>query len=288
MSTNLPNRDRLDDALERLFDREMSADEQDRLARDLEHDPEALACFRDTTDILLALREPVSAPDVTDAVLGRMMPVRRRVARGRRLLSPSRVAVAAALVLAGVGLAVLQKPGRPRTTPTVLRSIELDPLLARMLDPQLAELELADLRMDPGAAAPRVAMIHQRATLNAPPLVFELSPVQSLAGAGEAAATFVPYQLVFENDLKNWLGSNGSIVFEPDIPSDIAIPRVWGPRTPPSEPSPILIQIENLYGWPLKSPPTPDRMLLWPEALELRLDLSEARQVQPSTAPNRQ
>lgn len=280
MSTHRPNREQLDKALERLFDREMPPEEQDRLARELEHEPEALAEFRDTTDILLALREPVSAPDFTDAVLSRMMPARRRVVRGRRLISPGRVAVAAALVLAGVGLALLQQPGKHRTEPMATRNVELDPLLARILDPQLAERELADLRSDEITQGPVVAMMHQRATLNAPPLVFELSPVQSLAGAGDTAAGS-PYQLEHAESASYWLASDGTIVMEPRAPRTLDIPTLFPAPQPPQ----ILVQIEPV-GEPWKALPKrdePDRMLLWPTLLELRLDLSEARQPEPAS-----
>ncbi|MCL4221190.1 MAG: hypothetical protein KJZ65_07460 [Phycisphaerales bacterium] len=265
--------------MDRLFDREMSKEEQDRLALDLERAPEALAMFRDTTNILLALRKPVSTPDLTDAVLSRL-PVRQRMARGRRRLSPGRVAVAAAVLLAGVGLALLQHPGRPRTTPMSVRSIELDPVLARLFDRQLAELEVASLGMEKGEATPRVALIHQRATLNAPPIVFELSPVQSRAGAGDTATTYAPHLQALEDDFKNWLASNGLTL--PGLEGSIGneAPRVLGPRMREPNLPPILIGMQNPEHWLLapQSPPrTPDRMLLWPEALELRLDLSEAR-----------
>lgn len=276
MNMYKPSRDQLDEALERLFDREMPPEEQDCLASELEHDPEALARFRDTTDILLALREPVSAPDVTDAVLRRMMPARRRAVRGRRLLSPGRVAVAAALLLAGVGLALLQQPGKPRTSPMATRSLELDPLVARILDPQLAQHELANLRADGAKPGPAVAMIHQRATLNAPPLVFELSPVQSLAGAGNAAADS-PHQLVLDESVRYWIASDGSIMLEPWESRTLDIPTLF----PAPRRQPIFIQIEPTAGSPWRVLPEqeePDRMLLWPEVLELRLDLSEDRQ----------
>ncbi|KAA0214939.1 MAG: hypothetical protein DYG94_10835 [Leptolyngbya sp. PLA3] len=274
---NTPNRNRLDEALERLFDREMPPEEQDRLARDLEHEPEALATFRDTTDILLALREPANGPDVTEAVLSRMLPPRRRGVRGRRLLSPARVVVAAVLVLAGAGLAILQQPGRPRTMPPTARSIELDPEVARIFDPQLAERELADLRSDAGLAAPTAAMIHQRATLDAPRLVFELSPVQSLAGAGDAATAYAPFQRVFDDPRADWLARGGSILLPPDEPALIDVPTVFWPAGP--EPSPMMIQIQDLDALLRKpqTPPSPDRLMLWPQLLELRLDLPESQ-----------
>lgn len=289
MNMNEPNRDAVnpDESMDRLFDRELSKEEQDALARDFAHEPEALRRFRDTTNILLALREPVSTPDLTDAVLSRLL-VRRRVVRGRRLLSPGRVAVAAALLLAGGGLALLQQPGRSRTAPMASRSAELDPLLARIFDPQLAELELADLKLEASVAQPRVATISQRATLNAPRLVFELSPVQSLAGAGEATTAYAPYQLVLEDEVQNWLAGNGSIVLGPA--TALEAPRVLGPRMREPDPVPIIIGIQSPEKWLLSLPPAPeapDRMLLWPEALELRLDLSEARQPAPGTKLNK-
>lgn len=166
---------------------------------------------------------------------------------------------------------------RPRTVPPTARSIELDPEVARIFDPQLAERELADLRSDAGLAAPTAAMIHQRATLDAPRLVFELSPVQSLAGAGDAATAYAPFQRVFDDPRADWLARGGSILLPPDEPALIDVPTVFWPAGP--EPSPMMIQIQDLDALLRKpqTPPSPDRLMLWPQLLELRLDLPESQ-----------
>lgn len=245
----------LDQAMDRLFDRELSPEEQDRLAEELKRDPAALRRFRQTTDVLLALREPTEVPDLTDAVLRRLRERARLMpgcARRRRVLTPGRVAAAAAIIAAVAGIAVLDGTPQPRVPVRDLAETPApDPLVERMLDPELAERELAAIRSDASAYSDRVSLLSHAGTsvLRQRPLRLSLSPIEGLSsGASDWAGTGLPYQLTSELLLPGeWNAGSGLLLST-------------GPQTPGMDP--------GRFDWWTDRP----RPLLRGPSLEFRLE----------------
>lgn len=98
------------DDVDRLFDRELS----DAMRRDLLDRAHADAAMKrrilDTTDAIRQLREPVAAPDLTEAVLAEIAQRRGfRSRQGRRSVLRQRLAVAAGLVVLLGGVALLHR-----------------------------------------------------------------------------------------------------------------------------------------------------------------------------------
>ncbi|GAB4385790.1 MAG: hypothetical protein Kow0022_13040 [Phycisphaerales bacterium] len=244
----------LDQAMDRLFDRELSPEEQDRLAEELKRDPAALRRFRQMTDVLLALREPTEAPDLTDAVLRRLRERARLMpgcARRPRVLTPGRVAAAAAIIAAVAGMTLLGRSLQPRATVGDLaRTPAPDPRVERMLDPQLAERELAAIRSDAAASFDRGSLLsHARTSvLRERPLRLSLSPIDGFSGAGDWAGIGLPYELTSELLLPGELNAG----------SDRPFPA--GPQVPAMDP--------GRFDWWTDRP----RPLLRGPSLELRLE----------------
>lgn len=261
MNTNDPSRNftDLDEAMNRLFDHELSEEEQDQLARELEHNPEALRRFRETTNILLALREPTDAPDLTDAVLkrvhehARLVPGRAR--RPRRVFSASRLAAAAALLVAGAGIALLRHYPQQRPLTMAREPVETlapDPLVTRMLDPELAQRELAAINAAAAEASSLMPLLSRagESMLDRTPIRLSLSPIDGLAGASDWSSSDLPYHLTSELSLsREW--NAGSFLL----------------------PLPTLEPLDAVLD-PNRAEPLTDRHhpLLWGPSLELKLE----------------
>lgn len=190
MNEYTPEFDNLEDALDRLFDRELSEAEQDQLADQLDRTPEARQAFRETTDILLTLRQPVDAPDLTARVLTRMReqarltPGRRR--RSRQIVTTGRLALAAALLGAVGSVLLLQKYPQTQSVPiSIARSPARtpDPAIAHMQSLAVRQAELAMVLADPIPPQPSIWQLpldHEVARL--PSMTLSLLSVDALSG----------------------------------------------------------------------------------------------------------
>ncbi len=152
-SPNTPQFNDLDEAMDRLFDRELSHAEREALSEQLSKHPASLARFRETTDAVMALREPIDTPDVTEAVLASLRERPGFVSqRSRRLITTGRLAVAAALLGAGAGVIVLSEyaPNTPiDSTIASTQSNPIDDVVAQLHDETLAAAEIEALRTMP-------------------------------------------------------------------------------------------------------------------------------------------
>ncbi len=140
----------LEQATDRLFDRELTSAEREALSAELSSDPEALKRFRETTDALLALREPIDTPDVTRAVLQRLDERPGfTTRRARRFITTGRLAAAAAVLGAGAGILLLEKYPEP-TVSNIAESTPkpIDSVIAQLHDKELAAREIEALRTD--------------------------------------------------------------------------------------------------------------------------------------------
>ena len=140
----------LEQATDRLFDRELTSDQRQALSAELSSDPDALKRFRETTDALLALREPIETPDVTGAVLKRLDERPGfTTGRTRRFITTGRLAAAAALLGAGAGILLLEKYPEP-TEANLAESTPqpIDSVIAQLHDEKLAASEIEALRAD--------------------------------------------------------------------------------------------------------------------------------------------
>lgn len=150
---NTPPFSDLDEAMDRLFDRELTRDEREALSAQLPSSPAALARFRETTDVLVALRDPIDTPDVSEAVLTRL---RERpgftTRRTRGLVTTGRLAAAAALLGAGAGVLVLSEYGPSENRHESLTSTQaraIDTVVSQLHDDDLAKAEIEALRTMP-------------------------------------------------------------------------------------------------------------------------------------------
>jgi len=174
--------------MDRLFDRELSSTEREQLSRELESDPDALRRFRETTDILLALREPAGSCDVTDAVLDRLRRQNRPAVRHRRrVITMPRVAVAAAIFGAIAGVAIMQNfAPTPAASDRSHAPTDADELVARMTDPARTQAELSAINR---AAARKpgddLLAIESARTLRSSPLRFDLTQIDIWGGASD-------------------------------------------------------------------------------------------------------
>ena len=147
--------------LDRLFDREMPADERRRLSSRLRREPDRLDEVIDTRRAINSLRAPLKSPDLTDAVLGQVSKRRGFLSANlRRRVRTGRWAVAAMFVLSlgVVALAHRALPGRLDLTPGPTPVSDLsDAVRKDSLESQLrfrdavAELGRADLVSDESA-----------------------------------------------------------------------------------------------------------------------------------------
>jgi anti-sigma factor RsiW len=140
----------LEQATDRLFDRELTSAQRQALSAELSSDPDALKRFRETTDALLALREPIDTPDVTGVVLQRL---NERpgftTRRTRRFITTGRLAVAAALLGAGAGVVLLENYSEPTQADLAEATPEpIDSVIAQLHDKELAAREIDALRAD--------------------------------------------------------------------------------------------------------------------------------------------
>jgi len=187
---NAPNHNRFPDlkaATERLFDRELSREDREALSNQLETDPEALQAFRETTNALLQLREPVETPDVTAAVLARLdARPGFTTRRSRHLITTTRLAVAAALLGAGAGVILLQQypQADPRAMHTSAARQDPDPLWSRLHDPALAAEEIATLDFSAiGESGPGRMPLTASTALHLRPLDLNPSSLEIWSGA---------------------------------------------------------------------------------------------------------
>lgn len=109
-----------DELVDRFFDRELDEGSREKFFKMIRGDLSRCAEVAKTQRIVSMLREPVEAPDLTEAILGE---VRRRrgflPARLRRMVKAGRLAVAASLLLGILGIALANRyaPGVFRLTP---------------------------------------------------------------------------------------------------------------------------------------------------------------------------
>lgn len=88
-----------DHVIDRLLDGGLSREQSQELLRSLRRDSRACEDLARTRICIERLREPVEAPDLTDSILSRVHARRRFLpARGRRLVTVGRCAVAAGVV----------------------------------------------------------------------------------------------------------------------------------------------------------------------------------------------
>lgn len=229
-------------ATDRLFDRELSRDDREALSAQLNADPEALRAFRETTNAILELREPVDTPDVTAAVLARLdARPGFTTRRSRRLITTTRLAIAAALLGAGAGVILLKQYPQPdpRTAHTRAAAEPLDPVFARLHDPTLAAQEIAELdftRIGDSAQSRLTA-------LDARPLDLNPSSLEIWSGASgslnHALLTHNPEPLLLENTWAHELVFDPAALNEPwfippvginDTPWGISIDFKKGPN----------------------------------------------------------
>lgn len=171
-------------ATDRLFDRELSREDREALSAQLDTDPQALRAFRETTNALLELREPVDTPDVTAAVLARLdARPGFTTRRSRRIITTTRLAVAAALLGAGAGILLLQQYPTKAPIGIAQRNADADPIAAQLHDPELAAREIEALRENPFSTARPRGLAQAFAPLDSPPLVLDLSDTEIPLGS---------------------------------------------------------------------------------------------------------
>lgn len=231
----------LAEATDRLFDRELSRDQREQLSAALSGDPEALRRFRETTDALLELRKPIDTPDVTAAVLARLdARPGFTTRRSRRLITTGRLAFAAALLGAGAGVLLLQQypqpdTGRPEGGEASVRA--LDPMLARLYDPELAAQELKDLDLSGfPSAGPRLGLFAVAPSLDAPRLELDVTALDIWAGASDFSAPALLPQ------------PRQPLLFEFPWASDLPPAMVDGPWVMPTNP-------RSLWDWRVQTAP---------------------------------
>lgn len=264
MNEHTPEFDNLEEALDRLFDRELSEAEQDRLADQLDRAPETRKAFRETTDILLALRQPVDAPDLTARVLTRMREQKRLTPgrrRGpRRIFTTGRLALAAALLGAVGGVLLLQKYPQTRSVPiSIARAPDRapDPAVLYMQSPAVRQAELAMVLADPMTPQPSVWQLPlDRDFEQLPSISLTLSSVDALVGGSgqtfKAAAEPMSLDLSFtsawaadESLLRRSLSAPGRTDLA--LPPDAEWRLQWDDRVAPWSIDP----------WSLEALPTP-------------------------------
>lgn len=179
----------LEQATDRLFDRELTTAERQALSAQLSSDPEALKRFRQTTDALLALREPIETPDVTKAVLARLDERPGFTTRHtRRIITTGRLAVAAALLGAGAGVVLLENEAETRTSTVAIEDPKpIDAVIAQLHDKDLAAREIEALQADASFSSDSSARPLYR-SLEAPPLDLSLTSPLIAPDAFEATA----------------------------------------------------------------------------------------------------
>ncbi|MBX3322324.1 MAG: hypothetical protein KF757_04985 [Phycisphaeraceae bacterium] len=133
--------------LERLFDRELSREERAALKPRLEQDPQAALRFRQTTRVILALREPLAESDMPDLAAAALTHTPLRLRR-KSPFSTSRLAIAAGLIgLGAAGALILTQPHQPQPFTPVLRAERTSPTLELLTNPELAARELAAITL---------------------------------------------------------------------------------------------------------------------------------------------
>ncbi len=134
----------LDADLERLFDRELSREERAALKPRLEQDPQAALRFRQTTRVILALREPIGESEIPDLAAAALTHTPLRIRRKSSTFSTTRLAIAAGLVgLGAAGALLLTQPHRPQPIIPILRAERTTSALELLSNPELAARELA-------------------------------------------------------------------------------------------------------------------------------------------------
>lgn len=106
--------------VDQFFDRELDEGSREKFFKMLRADLSRCAEVAKTQRLVAELREPVAAPDLTDAIMTRLHRKRAFLPpRLRRLVKASRLAAAACVLLGILGIALTQRyaPGALRLTP---------------------------------------------------------------------------------------------------------------------------------------------------------------------------